>query len=182
MNEMIKPLDFTKLIKTKTDWQPLVDAVGRANKRYTDLVEQYGAHGVYQIIHKNNLTNNLIDANIGYIGKSTNIFDRVYSIKIGKHNCCNYMRHNNYGREDVCVRYLFTEIGSEGTLEDAIHAEMTKQFGYRFAWREASAGNDGAMLRIYEAIDKIENLEDLKNLSKHIDDKAILLFMDTWKG
>ena len=179
---MIKQLDFTSLIKTKTEWQPLVDAVGRANKRYVDLVEKYGAHGVYQIIHKDNLTNEIIDANIGYIGKSTNIFDRVYGIKIGKHNCCNYIRHNNYDRSDVYVRYFFTDIGNETTLEDALHSEMSKQFGYRFAWKEASAGNDGAMLRIYEAIDKIESIEELKNISKYIDDKAILLFMDTWKG
>jgi hypothetical protein len=179
---MVKQSEYNTLIKKQTEWQPLMSAVGRTSKKYTELVEEFGAHGVYQVIHKKDLTEDLINANIGYIGKSTNIFGRVYDLKTGQHNCCQYIRHNNYDRADVYVRYLFTDIGNETSLEDVLHAEMNKQFGYRYAWKEASAGNDGAMLRIYEAIDKIESIEELKNISKYIDDKAILLFMDTWKG
>ena len=46
---------------------------------------------------------------------------------------------------------------------------------------EASAGNDGAMLRLYEAIDKIDNIEELKNIAKYVEDKAVSLFLETWK-
>jgi len=178
---VVKTPDFLALIKNKTDWQPLLTAVGRGSKKFVELVEEYGAHGVYQVIHKKDLTEDLINANIGYIGKSTNIFGRVYDMKTGQHNCCNYIKHNNYDRSDVYVRYLFTDIGNETTLEDALHSEMTKQYGYRFSWREASAGNDGAMLRLYEAIDKIDNIEELKNIAKYVEDKAVSLFLETWK-
>jgi hypothetical protein len=181
MNKMVKKQDFTALIKDKTDWQPLLGAIGRASKKFVELVEEYGSHGVYQVIHKKDLTDNLIDANIGYIGKSTNIFGRVYDIKTNQHNCCNYIKRNNLDRADVYVRYLFTEVGDETTLEDALHSEMNSQYGYRFAWREASAGNDGAMLRLYEAIDKIDNMDELKGIAKYVEDKAVSLFLETWK-
>ena len=172
---------MSALIKDKLDWQPLLTAVGRNSKKFVEMVEKYGAHGVYQVTHKDYATDSLVDKNIGYIGKSTNIFGRVYDMKTGQHNACNYIKHNNMDRGDVMVRYLFTEPEKETQLENYLHDEMNKNFGYRFAWREASAGNDGALLRLYEIIDRIENIDDLKSIARYVDDKAVSLFLETWK-
>lgn len=175
----LQPLDA--LIKNKTDWQPLLGAVGRASKKYNLLVDEYGSTGVYQVAHRSDMHDDLINEKIGYIGKSKDIFGRVYDMKTGQHNACNYIKRNGIDKNDVFVRYLFTEAGSEQTLETMLHDEMQKRYGYRFAWREASAGNDGAMIRLYELIDKIDNLEELKGVARYIDDKATALFLESWK-
>ena len=43
-----------------------------------------------------------------------------------------------------------------------------------------SGGQDGAMLRILDMIDKVENLEDLKSIAKAARDRAIEVFTNDW--
>ena len=170
-------------IKSTLDWQPLSTFMGKRSRKSIELVETHGAHqGVYLVAHKDELPTNIIDKNIGYVGKSGNIFGRVYDIRSGQHGCRTYILSKGWEIADVHVKILFSEEGKETLLEQLIHEEMHKQFGYRFAWREASGGNDGAIVRLLDSIDKIDNLEDLKKVSNYVDEKATALFLLNWKN
>ena len=174
---------FDKFIIHRTDWHPLTSAVGGVGMRkFSDLREDYGTTGVYQVAHKDNLPDDLVDANIGYSGKASNVFLRPNGIKTkkGKHQCRVYLSSKGIDISDVCIRFLITESGKESDLEALIHSETEAKFNYRFAWREASGGQDGAMLRILDMIDKVENLDDLKSIAKAARDRAIEVFTNDW--
>ena len=100
--------------------------------------------------------------------------------KKGKHQCRVYLSSKGIDISDVCIRFLITESGKESDLEALIHSETEAKFNYRFAWREASGGQDGAMLRILDMIDKVENLDDLKSIAKAARDRAIEVFTNDW--
>jgi hypothetical protein len=172
---------INNLIKSIVEWQPITFAVGRNSKKFAEYVEKYGAHGVYLVALKAEISDNIISENIGYVGKSANIFGRIYDIRTGQHSCRTYIFSKNIDMSEVYVKLLLTEPGNETELERFIHSENEANFGYRFKWREASGGNDGVLIRLMEAVDKIDNLDDLKLISKLIDDKATMLFLQNWK-
>jgi hypothetical protein len=169
-------------IKEIVDWQPLTKVYGRQSSRLLEFVEKHGSHGVYQIALKEDCPEPIIHSDIGYVGKSTNIMQRVYDIKTNRHGCRTYLNSKNIPIEEVRVRFLMTEPGNETALENEIHRLNEDNYGYRFKWREASGGNDGSVLRVIESIDKIENLEDLKQIAIHIDARAQDLFLQNWKN
>lgn len=174
---------FDKLIAHKTEWHPLISSVGGVGMRkFAELIDVYGTNGVYQIAHKDNLPDGLVDGAIGYSGKGSNIFIRPNGIKTkkGKHQCRVYLLSKGISISDICVRFIFTEDGRESELEALIHSETEAKYNYRFAWREASGGQDGATLRVLDMIDKIENLDDLKAIAKAARDKAIEVFTNDW--
>jgi hypothetical protein len=165
------------------DWQPLNTFMGKRSRKSLELVETHGGcQGVYLVAHKDNLPGDIIDKNVGYVGKSANIFGRIYDIRSGQHGCRTYILSKGWEIADVHVKILFSEEGKETLLEQLIHEEMQKEFGYRFAWREASGGNDGALVRLLDSIDKIDNLVDLKKISNFVDEKATALFLLNWKN
>jgi hypothetical protein len=172
-----------KLITHKTEWHPLKISVGGAGMRkFSDLRENFGTYGVYQIAHKDNLPVEIVDGNIGYSGRATNVFHRANGVKTkkGKHQCRVYLSSKGIDISEIYIRYLFTEEGKESELETLIHNETESKYKYRFAWREASGGQDGAMLRVLDMIDKVENIDDLKLIAKTVRDKAIEVFENNW--
>jgi hypothetical protein len=174
---------FEKQILHKTDWLPLITSVGGVGyRKFSNLAEKYGVYGIYQVAHKDNLPENIIDPNIGYSGKATNVFARSNGIKTrkGKHQCRVYLNSKGIDVSDVYIRYLFTEKGKEGIVEAHIFSETEAKYGHRFAWREASSGQDGNLLRILDNIEKVENLEDLRTIAKVVRDKAKEIFINDW--
>jgi len=178
---MTKAID--NLIKSTLEWQPLNTYMAKRSRKSVEIMETHGARqGVYLVAYKDNLPDSVVDKDIGYIGKSSNIFGRIYDIRAGGHGCRTYLINKGWDFGDVYVKVLFCEEGKETLLEQLIHDEMQKQHGYRFAWREASGGNDGAIVRLLDNIEKIDNLEDLKKIANYVDEKATALFLLNWKN
>jgi hypothetical protein len=167
------------LIKSRLDWQRLDTIFNPMSKRMTELIETHGSNGVYIAARTEHKSDELVSPNFGYIGKSKSIFGRVWCMKTNKHNACNYIKHNNITNDDIWVRFLFTEPGNEARLEQILHDKMKEQFGYTFAWREASAGTEGSMLRIYELIDKLTSREDAENVYTYAKERCVELYLDT---
>lgn len=173
--------DIKNYIKEVVDWQSFTNIYGRNSPKLIQFVEKHGSHGVYQIALKKDSPKEIISDKIGYVGKSTNIMSRVYDIKTNRHGCRTYLNSKNIPIEDISVRFLMTEPGMETVLENEIHRINNENFGYRFSWKEASGGNDGSFVRLIESIDKINDLEELKQISIHIDNRAQELFLQKWK-
>lgn len=173
--------ELQNYIKEIIEWKPISFVYGRNSPKLIDFVEKHGSHGVYQISLKEEQPEEIIHKDIGYVGKSTNIMMRVYDIKTNRHNCRTFLNSKNISINDISVRFLMTEPGNETVLENLIHTINETEFGYRFKWREASGGNDGALIRIIESVDKINDIDELKQLSIHIDNRAQEIFLQTWK-
>lgn len=173
---------INSLITNVLDWQPLTSFESRNSRRVAENKTKYGTSGVYLVSTKDNLTDNIIDASIGYVGKSSNIFSRVYDIRGGEHGARKYINSKGINPEEVYVKLLFTEEEGESYLEKLIHEENQKKFGYRFSWKEASGGNDGALTRILADIDKLESEDDLKKIADFVEEKAISLYRTNWRN
>ena len=173
---------INSLIVNTLDWQPLTSFESKNSKRVNENVAKYGSCGVYLVTTKEYLTEDLIDSNIGYVGKSANVFKRVYDIRGGEHGARKYINSKGINPEDVYVKLLFTEEEGESLLEKIIHDEAQKKFGYRFAWKEASGGNDGALTRIFSDIEKLENEEDLRKIADFVEDKAVNVYRQNWRN
>lgn len=173
---------INSLIVNTLNWQQLTSFESRNSKKVADNKVRYGSCGVYLITTKNNLTDELINANIGYVGKSSNVFSRVYDVRGGEHGARKYITSKNINPEDVYVKILFTEEEGESLLERLIQEENLRRFGYKFSWKEASGGNDGAMVRILSDIDKIENEDDLKKIADYVEEKVVNLYRANWRN
>ena len=180
---MLAKKDYNSLIKNSTDWVPVSMAPSKSTRRYNELREAYGSFGVYQIATDDHLPKEYIDQHIVYIGKSTDVSLRVCNIKApkGNHNCRTYISSKNIDITKVYYRTLYTNPGDEAELERLLHEDMESKFGYRFKWREASAGSDGALVRILDAIDNIESISELRTISKYIDDIVVKKYLESWK-
>ena len=173
---------INSLIVNTLNWQQLTSFESRNSKKVADNKARYGSCGVYLITTKNNLTDELINANIGYVGKSSNVFSRVYDVRGGEHGARKYITSKNINPEDVYVKILFTEEEGESLLERLIQEENLRRFGYKFSWKEASGGNDGAMVRILSDIDKIENEDDLKVIADYVEEKVVNIYRANWRN
>ena len=173
---------INSLITNTLNWQQLTSFESRNSRKVADNKAKYGSCGVYLITTKENLTDELINANIGYVGKSSNVFSRVYDVRGGEHGARKYIASKSINPEDVYVKILFTEEEGESLLERLIQEENFKQFGYKFSWKEASGGNDGAMTRILSDIDKIENEDDLKKIVDYVEEKVVNLYRANWRN
>jgi hypothetical protein len=163
------------LIKTRLDWQRL-DTIFPS--RMTDLIEEHGMSGVYQVVRTEHKTDDLVSPNIGYIGQSRSIFGRGWCLKANKHNACNYIKHNNIAYSDIWVRFLFTDLENRGRLERLLHDKMKETYGYTYQWREASGGTDGSMLRLYEMLDKISTREDAESVYAYVRQRCVDLYLE----
>jgi hypothetical protein len=177
--------NFETLVVQTVDWQPLKNFMSRTSKKTIENTAKYGSCGVYLIASKcdgKELPNNIIDKNIGYVGKSGNIFARIYDIRGGEHGARKYIASKNIDVGDVYVKILTTEPGNETDLERIIHDKNTEAFGNRFAWKEASSGNDGNLLKALDIIEKINDLEALRDIVTAIEDKASNILLENWKN
>lgn len=177
--------NFEKLIKHTVDWVPVVTAPSKNTRRYNDLKSLYGLSGVYQICVADNpadLPSDILDANIGYIGKSKDVSIRMCNVKApsGSHGARIYFTNKGIDVSKVYYRTLYTDLGSEAELELLLHEAMQTAHGYRFKWKEASAGADGAVVRILADIEKLEE-EDLRTIAVAIDTIVAKRYLESWK-
>jgi hypothetical protein len=175
---MISQKDIEKVLTSKLEWIRLSDIYNPVSKRMENLVNEHGNSGVYQVCTTADKSEEILFANLGYIGESKSIFGRTYCLKINKHNACNYIKHNNIDISDIWVRYFFTSPEDRQPLERLMHETMEKQYGYRFKWREASAGTDGSLLRLYEMIDKLNSREDAETVYRYVRERCVELYLD----
>ena len=173
----IKELD--KVVKSRLDWIRLTDIYNPISKRMEALVAEHGNCGVYQVCTTADKSDEILYPSLGYIGESKSIFGRTYCLKINKHNACNYIKHNNIDLSDIWVRYFFTAQEDRQILERKMHETMEKEYGYRFRWREASAGTDGSLLRLYEMIDKLNTREDAETVYRYVRERCVELYLDS---
>lgn len=170
---------FDKLITSTLDWQRLDSIYNSASIKTKHLIDQHGMHGVYQIVTTAEKTEELVSKNIGYIGSSRNIFDRVYCVKINKnHTAGAFIKRNDFSFDDIWIRFLFTDEKNYKDLESLLHSEMKKRYGYTFAWREASGGNEGNLTRIYEMIDKLSSRSEAENIYSYVRQRCIDLYVE----
>jgi len=183
--------DPTTYITTKMDWFPTSDLRGAKTRSSLDITDKNGRKAIYQIAlakDVEDIGDNLYHEKIGYTGLSDNIFGRLYALKGGRHTASPYIK-KTFDIKDIRVRIYFIDSQeSVDTLEKYIHNKCEKLFGYRFAWKAASGGFDGSVMRIQDLIDKIVEKSDpktgteiLKDISSYIDSCAVDLFISTWK-
>lgn len=160
--------DFDFEITAVSPWIAVSTIPTKDSKLYNELIEKYGPSGVYQIAEKKDIDDigeNLVDPNIGYIGKSQNVLNRTYGVRAekGDHGAGRYIRQNDLSRDEVMIRYIYTPRDEITGLEDNIHDLMRENYGYRFKWTEASAGNAGNYSMVLDYAEKLtaEELIDL---------------------
>ena len=167
-------IDTSKIIHV-SDWRKVSELPSTPN-RQTALDEEYSKCGVYQVAEEADLEligGNLISPHIGYNGKSANIHDRTYKIRMTansktatSHGAGVFIR-KNLDIDNCYVRYLYCNPGDEAAIEQEIHQETLKQHGYTFKWREASGGADGNYTSATVLVEKLTN-EERKNLILYI--------------
>ena len=181
----IDPVNPPKHIRGKSDWINLTDIKGAKSRSSTHYTNQYGKVAVYQVALVSDIEeigDKLIHEKIGYTGKSTNIFARLLGLKGSKHNASPFIR-NTFENKDLVIRILFVdEIDNLDHVESYIHKSTEKLYGYRFAWKEASGGIDGIAMRIQDLIDRIENLDTLKELMNYTEERANEIWRATWRN
>lgn len=155
-------INDSRIIKV-SEWKKISELP--ANPPIHDkLDEEFSQCGVYQVAMKTDIDkigDEIIHELITYTGKSDKgIHLRTYGIRqpSGKHGASIYIRENKLNREDIVIRYLYTDSKSldHQALEKEVHDTSLKMFGKKFAWKQASAGKDGRFTRI---------LDDCKHLT-----------------
>jgi hypothetical protein len=151
-------------IIAQTEWTRFVDMPVGNTKAVRDMKEDMDVTGagVYQIALKSEMPiDDYVSPDLGYIGMGKDVFRRVVGIRTGKHTCGKMLKQMNIPLEDVMIRFLFTEEGKEGTLEQQLHKEMNSQFKYRFKWKKASGGTAGIGTQVMDMLEKIDNPAEL---------------------
>lgn len=150
-----------------TEWFPASSIPSGGTTAFTERNELYGTAGVYQVIHSKDIdaiNSTIIHKDIGYTGMSGSILGRIYDFRVpsGSHGAARFCRQNNIPVEQRYVRILYTEKYRD--LERAIHEETNKQFGYRFKWIEASAGNTGKKSMIIDYAESLSSDEIIETI------------------
>lgn len=161
---------------TITDWIPVSSIPSSDSSEHDRFNDTYGKTGVYQVALTEDIESigqALVHPKIGYTGKSYNIHTRTYNIRqpSGSHGAGRYIRQNGYCKEkDVKVRYVYTSPGDYANLERKIHDQSFEKYGYRYAWTDASAGNDGTYSQLLELLTKltIEEIFDIIPVLKQL--------------
>ena len=135
-----------------SDWMPVDKIPTKNSGLYKKLVDKFGlASGCYQFAkteHVADIGKELIHKDIGYTGMGKDVFARTGDVRSpsGRHGVNRIIRANSWDKgTDVRVRYLFTKEDDIKILEDHIHEKTENAHGFRFAWKEASAGTDGVL-------------------------------------
>lgn len=160
-------------------------------EKLTEVPTSNSAHyvvhkGIYQVAHEADLEDigdSIVHAKIGYTGKSTNSMGRTYAIKTecGKHGCNRYLKQNNIDKESIYVRYTNCEESNISQLEIDVHRETEKLYGYRYAWKEASAGSDGQVSYIESLCENL-SLDEWTELLPKLQQQADEVWYNTSRG
>ena len=181
----IEKFDPSIHITFKTDWMPVLDMKIPKSKSSRVITDKYGKIAIYQIAQVDDIKtigDNLISDAIGYTGKSENIFGRMYSLKLHKHTASPYIR-TTFDLNKLRVRILFVDASENlDTVEKSIHLATEKAFGYRFAWKEASGGVDGLIMKIQDLIDRVDSEDSLRDIADYIEEKAMEMYRQNWRS
>jgi hypothetical protein len=163
-------IDMRKIIHL-SEWRKVSELPSTPNRQMA-LDEQFSKYGVYQVAEEADIEligDDLVSPHIGYTGKSGNIHDRTYHIRMTansrtatSHGVGVFIR-KNLDIDNCYVRCLYTDENSFASLEQEIQQETLKQFGYTFKWREASGGTDGNYTNATVLVEKLTN-DERKNL------------------
>jgi hypothetical protein len=140
-----------------SDWIPVSEIPSGGTENANEITREHGKFGVYQFARIEDLEDigsNLIHESIGYSGKSKDLVGRTSSARQqkGSHGVARICRQNDWDKNEVFVRYIFTDKKDIVTLESYLHTEAEKRFGKRFAWTGASAGLAGKYSMISDAL------------------------------
>jgi len=159
----------------RSPWIPISKIPTKDTADFLDLNEKYGTCGIYQVAETKyieEIGNEVIHDKIGYTGKSGSILQRTYDIRQpkGTHGAGRYIRQNDLCKEaEVKIRYIYTSSEDYKSLEDYIHHETTRNYGFRFAWKDASQGNVGVYsqwLELSKRLTADEILSGIPNLKE----------------
>lgn len=185
-------IEHEDCIQGVSPWIPLASFPSNRTFASLEMQEKYGRHGVYQIAEKkflSEITNYLVHEKIGYTGRSTNMPGRVYQCKAAatggataRHGAGRYIRQNGIDVDDVFVRLISTnEQGQENQLENKIHTQCLALFEQRYAWRSASAGDDGFLSELEDRITNIDDIDTLTTMYNMMDERAKELLYEDYK-
>jgi hypothetical protein len=182
---LVEKFDPSIHITIKTDWMPVLDMKIPKSKSSRAITDKHGKIAVYQIAHVDDIkviADNLVSDAIGYTGKSENIFGRMYALKMHKHTASPYIR-TAFDLNKLRVRILFIDASENlDVVEKSIHDATEKAFGYRFAWKQASGGIDGNMMKIQDLIDRVDSEDSLRELADYIEEKAMEMYRQNWRS
>lgn len=166
-----------KYSSKQSDWIRLKDLPGSQNGKWAKMCED-GKVGVYLVALDTDIQeiekNNFICEKNGYIGKSNDVIMRTACIKATVNSKSNIVYHNaglyvrnrldKFPLDRYVVKYFYADEDKVGEFENAFHSMMNEKFGYSFAWREASAGKEGKLEQIINAL---ATLSDDDKISLH---------------
>jgi len=167
--------DYTDSI-TVSPWIPVDKIPSNGHKDYDAMNDKFGTVGVYQVALTediDDIKDSLVHPKIGYTGKSKSILSRTYDIRqpAGTHGAGRYLRQNNINKStEAKIRYIYASEEDYSDLEKLIHDETKNQYGYRFHWTTASAGNDGTYSQIVDLANKltVDEIFDIIPLLKQL--------------
>lgn len=185
-------IEHEDCIQGVSPWIPLKDFPSNGTRASVEMEDKYGRYGVYQIAEKKfigEIANYLVHEKIGYTGRSTNMPGRVYQCKAAatggataRHGAGRYIRQNGLNVNDVFVRLIATvEQGQENQLENKIHIQCIESFQQRYAWRSASAGDDGFLSELEDRIANIDSIDTLTTMYNMMDERAKELLYEDYK-
>jgi hypothetical protein len=165
------PSFINKFSARQSDWIRLRDLPGSQNGKWAKMIED-GKLGVYLVALDTDVQeiekNGFLSEKNGYIGKSSDVVMRTSCIKATVNSKSNIVYHNaglyiknridKVPLDRYVVKYFYCD--KEETLtefESAFHAAMNEKFGYSFAWREASAGKDGKLEQLINALSTLSD-------------------------
>lgn len=174
-----------------TEWICLSD-IPSPNNAKTTLTESckkfWDSHGFednYFGIYQVSLTRptELIHKDICYVGTTDKIYRRTYEIRSSAgadnvtvhHWAGAYVREEQIDINTVYVRVLTSKKCKNkkkySALEKLLHQSMKEQFGYRFAWTEASSGHQGSRIHAQCAIKRVKTIEGALKLQKVLNEQ-----------
>lgn len=166
-----------KYSSKQSEWIRLKDLPGSQNGKWAKMCED-GKVGVYLVALDSDIQeiekNNFVCEKNGYIGKSNDVIMRTACIKATVNSKSNIVYHNaglyvrnrldKFPLDRYVVKYFYSEEDKVGEFENTFHSMMNEKFGYSFAWREASAGKEGKLEQIINAL---ATLSDDDKISLH---------------
>lgn len=149
---VVKSNDPTSLITEKTPWLPISSVKSRG--AYHPGVKM---SGVYQISTQK--VDDLVHPEIGYVGMSKNVEDRIYGVKLGfygkksNHTAGKWLKSNGFDPDTTFYRILFCDEALK--LERFFQETNRKEFGYTYKWQGAGGNQAGRDFQLQEMINEL---------------------------
>jgi len=154
-----------------TEWLPLTSLKYSGTYHPNEKVS-----GIYQISDKK--SSEVINPDIGYIGKSNNVEGRVWNVGTGirgvqssQHSCGKWLLKEGYKPEEIYYRILFVSKEQITKAENLIHDKMNKMYGYRFKWIASGENKLGRDFQLREQINDLSPIQIVEDVLPMIERK-----------